>query len=131
MGTVAAAPVTYGATSVVSAAPAISTMAAAPVTYTAPATSVVGGGAYSGTGMTTILSPAHVQYVTFQGAQLPHFHETHLRTLHPTKLREHANLLYSSIGHANLGRAIPVHDHELAEWIIWVQDAHLAPLLIR
>merc|ERR1712032_706138 len=67
------------------------------------------------------LAVAMAQYVTFQGMQLPHFHDSHLRTLHPTKLREHANLLYSTIGHSNLGRAVPVHDHELIEFIIFVQ----------
>merc|ERR1719221_143139 len=94
--------------------------------------STAGSFATSGTvrpGMTAIANPAHVQYVTFEGAQLPHFHETHLRTLHPAKLREHANLLYSVIGHTTLGQAVPVNDYELVEWIIWVQDLHLAPLL--
>merc|ERR1712032_339373 len=76
------------------------------------------------------LAVAMAQYVTFQGMQLPHFHDSHLRTLHPTQLREHANLLYSTIGHSNLGRAVPMHDHELIEFIIFVQNAHLAPLLL-
>ena len=72
------------------------------------------------------LAVAMAQYVTFQGMQLPHFHDSHLRTLHPTKLREHANLLYSTIGHSNLGRAVPVHDHELIEFIIFVQKGPLS-----
>merc|ERR1719476_897099 len=56
---------------------------------------------------------AAAQYVTFRGMQLPHFHETRLRTLHPATLREHANLLYSTIGHTALGKAVPVNDYEL------------------
>jgi len=109
---------TYGAaggTSVIAAAPAISTVAAAPVSYGAAS-------ATHSAGMT--------QFVNFQGKQLPHFHEVHLRTLDSAKLREHANLLYSTIGHANLGKAVPVYDHELLEFIIWCQNMHLVPLLL-
>merc|ERR1712222_248318 len=94
--------------------------AAPAATYAAPAVTYTAGAA-----------PAcGVQYVTFQGKQLPHFHETHLQTQHPILLREHANLLYSTIGHATLGRAVPIHDHELIEFILWCQEMHLTPLLL-
>merc|ERR1712032_488746 len=113
------------------AAPAVTyaTPAATASTYTAPAPTMIAVPAVSYTAPPDAATYA-TQYVTFQGMQLPHFHDTHLRTLHPTKLRDHANLLYSTIGHSTLGKAVPVHDHELLEWIIFVQNAHLAPLLL-
>merc|ERR1712037_753983 len=100
-------------------APATATTYAAR-TAAAPAVTYTAGAAPAG----------GVQYVTFQGKQLPHFHETHLQTQHPILLREHANLLYSTIGHATLGRAVPIHDHELIEFILWCQEMHLTPLLL-
>jgi len=101
----------------------VTAMAAPAMTYAAtaaPAVTYTAGAAPAGM----------VQYVTFQGQQLPHFHETHLQNLHPTELREHANLLYSTIGHANIGRAVPTFDHELLEFIIWCQNMHIVPLLL-
>merc|ERR1712032_1662059 len=96
-----AATMTQAASSYTAPAP---TMIAAPaVPYAAPAATA---STYTAPALATIPAPS-VQYVTFHGTQLPHFHDAHLRTLHPTKLREHANLLYSTVGHSTLGRAVP------------------------
>merc|ERR1712151_236622 len=68
------------------------------------------------------------EYVLFGGQQLPFFADHHLRTLHPTKLREHAMLLHRHVGHGLIGAAVPINDAELLQWILNVQRMHLAPL---
>jgi len=89
---------------------------AAPVTTTIAAPQI---------GMT---SAPHIEYMVFQGRQVPFVHETHLRTLHPTALRQHAMLLYQHIGHQHIGASVPHAEHELLPWILRVQAVHLEPL---
>jgi len=69
-----------------------------------------------------------VEYVTHAGVQLPFFADHHLQTLHPTKLREHAMLLYRTVGHQVIGTAVPISDAELLGWIMNVQRVHLGHL---
>merc|ERR1719203_2368033 len=76
----------------------------------------------------TLAQPAGYEYVVFGGQRLPLFADHHLRTLHPTKLREHATLLYRHVGHGLIGAAVPINDAELLQWILNVQRMHLAPL---
>merc|ERR1740116_183539 len=71
---------------------------------------------------------AGVEYVTHAGVQLPFFADHHLQTLHPTKLREHAMLLYRTLGHQVIGNAVPLSDAELFGWIMNVQRTHLGHL---
>merc|ERR1712087_725278 len=69
-----------------------------------------------------------VEYVYHGGQQLPFHADHHLRTWHPTKLREHAMILYRTLGHHVVGSAVPTLDHQLIDWILNVQRVHLAPL---
>merc|ERR1719412_1778699 len=72
--------------------------------------------------------PAGVEHVTHAGMQLPFFADHQLQTLHPTKLREHAMLLYRTLGHQVIGSAVPISDAELFGWIMTVQRTHLGHL---
>jgi len=72
---------------------------------------------------------AGVEYVSYGGMQLPFYREHHLRTLAPAQLREHANLLYRTLGHHTIGEAVPINDHELHSWIMRLHGLHLEPLL--
>lgn len=62
------------------------------------------------------------------GTQVPLLLEHHLRSVHPVKLREHAVHLLRTIGHERVGMAVPIHDHELVNWVLHVQRMHLEPL---
>lgn len=68
--------------------------------------------------------------VVYSGVQLPILLEMHLRTLHPTQLREHAAHLVRIIGVERVGMPVPQLDHELMAWIIQVQQLHLEPLKV-
>lgn len=57
--------------------------------------------------------------------RLPVFSELMLRSMDRASLREHACLLYSRIGAARIGFAMPSFDRDLVEWILRVQRAHL------
>jgi len=72
---------------------------------------------------------AVVEYATHAGVQLPFYAEDHIQMLPPTKLREHATLLYRTIGHQAIGTVVPIFDAELPEWITNVQRIHLAHLV--
>ena len=63
--------------------------------------------------LTTQSHDAGVQNIVFQGVLLPHYQGKHLRTLHQTQLREHANLLRASFVLSLVGRAAPMDDHVL------------------
>merc|ERR1740121_1494688 len=71
-----------------------------------------------------------VEYVSHGGVQLPFYQDHHLRTLSPGQLREHAMLLYRTIGHGVIGEAVPLTDSELHAWIMRVHGLHLQPLLV-
>merc|ERR1719161_1025345 len=71
---------------------------------------------------------AAMDYVMFEGARLPFFAERHLRTLDRIRLREHAQLIYRSLG-SRFGILDPaLYDGDLADWILQVQTRHLQPL---
>jgi len=82
-----------------------------------------------GVGMARALT-AEVEYVSYGGVQLPFYQDHHLRTLSPVQLREHAMLLYRTLGHQTIGEMVPVGDHELYSWIMRVHGLHLEPLLV-
>merc|ERR1712224_642046 len=68
---------------------------------------------------------AAMDYVMFEGARLPLFAESHLRTLDRIRLREHAQLIYRTLG-SRYGILAPEHyDGDLADWILQVQGRHL------
>merc|ERR1719188_1308392 len=75
-------------------------------------------------------SVADVEYVSLGGMQLPFYQDHHLRTLSPAQLREHAMLLYRTIGYAGIGEVVPLSDIELHAWIMRVHGLHLQPLLV-
>lgn len=68
------------------------------------------------------------EVVVHNGTQVPLLLEHHLRSVHPVKLREHAVHLLRTIGHERVGMAVPIHDHELVNWVLHVQRMHLEPL---
>merc|ERR1712078_789505 len=71
---------------------------------------------------------AAMDYVMFEGARLPLFAERHLRTLDRIRLREHAQLIYRTLGSRYGILAPELYDGDLAEWILQVQGRHLEPL---
>merc|ERR1719443_775802 len=71
---------------------------------------------------------AAMDYVMFEGARLPFFAERHLRTLDRIRLREHAQLIYRTLGSRYGILAPELYDGDLAEWILQVQGRHLEPL---
>merc|ERR1712118_312132 len=71
---------------------------------------------------------AALDYVMFEGARLPLFAESHLRTLDRIRLREHAQLIYRTLGSRYGILAPELYDGDLAEWILQVQGRHLEPL---
>merc|ERR1719221_291475 len=71
-----------------------------------------------------------LEYVSHGGQQLAFYADHHLRTLSLAQLREHAMLLYRTLGHQRIGTAVPISDAELFAWILDVQRLHLAPLRI-
>merc|ERR1719428_1894980 len=46
----------------------------------------------------------------------------------PEQLREHAQLLYNTLGHSKIGVPVPISEIELLAWISTVQRLHLEPL---
>merc|ERR1719261_1335449 len=71
---------------------------------------------------------AALDYVTFEGTRLPFAAESHLRTLDRIRLREHAQLIYRTLG-ARYGILAPhLYDGDLVDWILQVQGRHLEPL---
>lgn len=79
------------------------------------------------------LQPAgaqQVELITFRGKSVPHYMEHHLRALPVVKLREHAMMLYHTMGHEVIGSPVPVHDHELIEWVTRLHRVHLEPLRV-
>merc|ERR1712222_158561 len=71
-----------------------------------------------------------LEYVSHSGQQLAFYADHHLRTLSLAELREHAMLLYRTLGHQRIGTAAPISDAELFAWILDVQRLHLEPLRI-
>merc|ERR1719201_1776130 len=71
---------------------------------------------------------AALDYVMFEGARLPLFAERHLRTLDRIRLREHAQMLYRTLGSRYGILAPELYDGDLADWILQVQGRHLEPL---
>merc|ERR1719355_364370 len=71
---------------------------------------------------------AAMDYVMFEGARLPLFAESHLRTLDRIRLREHAQLIYRTLGSRYGILAPELYDGDLADWILQVQGRHLEPL---
>jgi len=82
-----------------------------------------------GGGGLTQARPAGVEYVSHGGVQLPFYQEHHLRTLSPAQLRDHATLLYRTLGYHIIGEMVPAGDHELQSWIMRINGLHLKPLL--
>merc|ERR1711937_141947 len=77
---------------------------------------------------TTMAAAAALDYVMFEGARLPLFAASHLRTLDRIRLREHAQLIYRTLGSRYGILAPELYDGDLAEWILQVQGRHLEPL---
>merc|ERR1711937_196481 len=77
---------------------------------------------------TTMAAAAALDYVMFEGARLPLFAESHLRTLDRIRLREHAQLIYRTLGSRYGILAPELYDGDLADWILQVQGRHLEPL---
>merc|ERR1711904_160070 len=71
---------------------------------------------------------AALDYVMFEGARLPLFAESHLRTLDRIRLREHAQLIYRTLGSRYGILAPELYDGDLSDWILQVQGRHLEPL---
>merc|ERR1712032_649022 len=71
-----------------------------------------------------------LEYVSHGGQQLAFYADHHLRTLSLAELREHAMLLYRTLGHQRIGSTIPISDAELFAWILEVQRLHLEPFRI-
>merc|ERR1740121_1574126 len=71
-----------------------------------------------------------LEYVSHGGQQLAFYADHHLRTLSLAELREHAMLLYRTLGHQKVGTAVPISDAELFAWILEIQRMHLEPLRI-
>merc|ERR1711904_517442 len=79
-------------------------------------------------GGSPMAAAAAMDYVMFEGARLPLFAESHLRTLDRIRLREHAQLIYRTLGSRYGILAPELYDGDLAEWILQVQGRHLEPL---
>merc|ERR1712060_630475 len=71
-----------------------------------------------------------LEYVSHGGQQLAFYADHHLRTLSLAGLREHAMLLYRTLGHQTIGTAMPISDAELFAWILEIQRMHLEPLRV-
>merc|ERR1719387_2493958 len=71
---------------------------------------------------------AAMDYVMFEGTRLPLFAERHLRTLDRIRLREHAQLIYRTLGSRYGILAPELYDGDLTDWILQVQGRHLEPL---
>merc|ERR1712032_422924 len=71
-----------------------------------------------------------IEYISHGGQQLAFYADHHLRTLSLAQLREHAMLLYRTLGHQKVGTAVPMNDAELFAWILNIQRLHLEPLRI-
>jgi len=75
------------------------------------------------------LPPQDMQdYVAIGTVQVPLYADHHLRTLHPAVLREHAAVLYRTLGHERIGCGLPSTEAELMAWVASVQRAHLEPM---
>lgn len=71
---------------------------------------------------------AAIEYVTWNGLQLPIVPEASLRTLHANELNEHAEFLYRAFGHDRLGVAPPQEYEQVLSWVVQVQTLHLETL---
>merc|ERR1719387_1811247 len=71
---------------------------------------------------------AALDYVMFEGARLPLFAERHLRTLDRIRLREHAQLIYRTLGVRHDILAPELYAGDLVDWILQMQGRHLEPL---
>mmetsp|Transcript_123444 Transcript_123444/g.193636 ORF Transcript_123444/g.193636 Transcript_123444/m.193636 type:complete len:596 (-) Transcript_123444:171-1958(-) len=69
-----------------------------------------------------------LECVTIGSTQVPVLAETLLTSMSSSKLREHAFLLYNTLGLSRLGSSVPVAQAELISWIASVQRQHLEPL---
>jgi predicted nucleic acid-binding Zn-ribbon protein len=68
-----------------------------------------------------------VETITLRGVPVPCYMDHHLATMHPMRLREHAQLLHRTLGFEVIGSMVPANDHELAEWISRVHRFHVIP----
>jgi len=68
------------------------------------------------------------ELVSIRGVTVPCYMDYHLASLHPSKLREHALLLFRTLGQEAIGSAVPGQDGELIEWISRIHKLHVEPL---
>merc|ERR1719502_410076 len=59
---------------------------------------------------------------------MPCYSDQNLLALHPTKLREHALLLFRTFGPEAIGSGVPVQDGDLFEWVSRIHKLHVEPL---
>lgn len=70
---------------------------------------------------------AEIEYVVIGGQQVAFYEIIHLQSLTPVQLREHAVKLNGLFG-VKIDRPLPTNDAHLIEWILFVQNTHVAPL---
>jgi len=79
--------------------------------------------------------PEHVQlqqveYLTYNGSQLPIYSESYLHCLDVAQLRAYAILLYTVLGQQVVRTSVPILDNELLGWIETVYQFHLPELRV-
>lgn len=69
----------------------------------------------------------YVEQVVWYSVPLPFYSDEQLEAMNPKQLREHATMLFTTIGADRIGTVLPAVDTDLLTWVRWVQLVHLEP----